>query len=521
MQFPQIASFLSSFVVAGLILVSGTTTAVHAQQRELFATDVEPPAFELNETEIVPVQYETSPPDYNELLRRLERTEAQLQQLQAGQSAAPPAGSPRTFFTGLQERFEAAKDPSITTVDEQTRKTTPTEKPKKWYDRLSIRGYAQFRHNSTVFTKDGSATPQYVGDRSVGEDQNFLIRRARIIISGDVSDHMYVYLQPDFANTPAGSPDGTYFAQIRDWYGDLYIDKNKVYRVRIGQSKIPYGWENMQSSSNRLALDRNDALNSAVKNERDLGLFFYWTPEEAQDLFKFVLDQGLKGSGNYGVFGFGAYNGQGGSLLEQNDNLHLVTRLTWPFRLDNDQIVEIGAQAYTGKYVVLSSPIRPLGIGAATRPLGTLETGNRTGIRDERVAATFVWYPQPLGLQAEWNVGNGPGLNDEQTAVVKRALSGGYVMAMYRQELPDWGVLFPFVRWQYYQGGYKSERNAPFSFIDEWELGLEWQFNPQMEFVAQYTITDRTNTTAMAGAGETSYRQFEGHLLRFQFQINY
>lgn len=459
--------------------------------------------------------------DYAELLRRLERTEERLQQLQAGQTASPGASGPRTFFTAMQERFDAAKDPSITTVDEQTHKAVAAEKAKKWFDRLSIRGYAQFRHNSTVFMKDGSAPPQYVGDRSVGEDQNFLIRRARLIISGDVSDHMYVYIQPDFANTPSGSPDGTYFGQIRDWYGDLYIDKQKVYRVRVGQSKVPYGWENMQSSSNRLALDRTDGINSAVRNERDLGVFFYWTPEEAQDLFKFVLDEGLKGSGNYGVFSFGAYNGQGGSLLEQNDNLHLVTRLAWPFRLDDDQVVELGVQAYTGKYVVLSSPIRPLGLGAATRPLGTLETDNRAGIRDERVAATFVWYPQPFGLQAEWNVGNGPGLNDTQTAVVERALTGGYVMAMYRQELTNWGVMFPFARWQYFKGGYKPERNAPYSFIDEWELGLEWQFNPQMEFTAQYTFTDRTNTTAFAGAGETSYQQFEGHLLRFQFQINY
>jgi hypothetical protein len=38
----------------------------------------------------------------------------------------------------------------------------------------------------------------------------------------------------------------------------------KEYRVRIGQSKVPYGFENLQSSQNRLSLDRNDALNSAV-----------------------------------------------------------------------------------------------------------------------------------------------------------------------------------------------------------------------------------------------------------------
>jgi hypothetical protein len=55
----------------------------------------------------------------------------------------------------------------------------------------------------------------------------------------------------------------------------LSFDAKKEFRVRVGQSKVPYGFENL-SSQNRLTLDRNDALNSAVANERDLGAFFYW-----------------------------------------------------------------------------------------------------------------------------------------------------------------------------------------------------------------------------------------------------
>ena len=237
-----------------------------------------------------------------------------------------------------------------------------------------------------------------------------------MIVSGDVSEHLYVYLQPDFASSVPGSPDANQFCQIRDWYGDVYLDDDKVWRIRVGQSKIPYGWENLQSSSNRLPLDRNDALNSAVRNERDLGVFFYWTPEPAQDLFKYVLDEGLKGSGNYGVFGFGCYNGQGGSFNEQNDNLHIVARLAVPYQFESGQVMEWGLQGYTGQYAVLSSPILPLGVGPATRPLGTLEQGTNE-VLDQRAAATFVWYPQPWGFQTEWNVGRGPALNDDQTEV--------------------------------------------------------------------------------------------------------
>jgi hypothetical protein len=462
----------------------------------------------------------------DDIIERLDRAERELEALKNGTPASTAgegeSGSKKSLGEAVSDRLRQAKDPSITTVDEQTRKSADEkakEKSKKWFERLSIRGYAQFRYNTSLFEEDDSFPIQHAGDRSVGDDQNFLIRRARLILSGDLSDHLYVYLQPDFAAGVPGSTDAAQFTQIRDWYGDIYVDTDKVHRFRVGQSKVPYGWENLQSSSNRLALDRSDGLNSAVRNERDLGIFYYWTPEEGQDLFKEVLDKGLKGSGNYGVFGFGVYNGQGGSFVEQNDDLHLVTRLAVPFQFENEQIMELGIQAYTGKYTVLSSPIRPLGIGSAVRPIGTLETDGRDGIRDERVAGTFVWYPQPLGFQAEWNVGNGPGLNDAQTAVVERALQGGYAMVYYRQEFENKSVVFPFARFNFFRGGYKAERNAPYSDVKEWEMGLEWQLTPQIELTTQYTISDRTNTVAQSVG--RSYGQYEGHLLRTQLQINY
>jgi len=454
-----------------------------------------------------------------EYLERLRAAEDKIRSLESQQTADEQT---RTVVQSLKQRWDTAKDPSITTVEQQTHSTS-TKKPseKKWYDRLSIRGYAQFRLNETLERDEGLAVPQYVGDRSIGEDQSFLIRRARIIISGDVSDRMYVYLQPDFASTPAGSPDANQFAQIRDWYADVYLDDRKVNRLRFGQSKVPYGWENLQSSSNRLAFDRSDGINSAVRNERDLGVFYYWTPEPAQDFFKDVLDQGLKGSGNYGVFGVGVHNGQGGSFNEQNDDVHVVSRLTLPYTFAYGQRCEFGIQGYTGRYTVLSSQIRALGVGPAITPSGTLENNGRRGIKDERVAASFVWYPQPIGFQAEWNVGRGPGLNNAQTAVVERALYGGYIQTMLKYDTNNWGTFFPFIRYSQFQGGYKPERNSPFSNIEEVESGTEWQINPQMELTTAFLLTDRTNTTALSGAGQQSYRQFEGSVLRFQFQINY
>jgi len=334
-----------------------------------------------------------------------------------------------------------------------------------------------------------------------------------------VSDHLALYFQTDFANTPPGSAGPTFFAQLRDLYGDVYLDKTKIHRFRVGLSKVPYGWENLQSSQNRVPLDRTDGINSAVApNERDLGVFYYWTPVAKQKLFKELVDGGLKGSGNYGVFGLGVYNGQGGSQLERNLNLHTVARFTWPFQLPQGQVVEAGIQGYTGDYVVLGTRIRPLGQGSAITPAGT---GGDRGIRDQRIAGSFIWYPQPFGLQAEWNVGEGPGLNDAQTAVGVRGVQGGYVMPMLKFDTDRHGIFTPYARYQYYRGGYRSISNAPFGTHDEWNLGVEWQIRKEMELVAEYSIVDGINLNADIEEGVVSYRNFDGHVLRFQFQMNY
>ena len=305
---------------------------------------------------------EDAPDSLEALLKATEKTDDRLSRIEEG----------------IKKDAEAAKK----------KKEKDAKKEKKWFEKYTIRGYAQFRVND-VFENDGPAKAQSVGDSSIGDNQSFLIRRARLILSGDVSEHLSLYFQPDFASNVPGSSDSNQFAQIRDLYADLYLDDDKEFRFRVGQSKVPYGWENLQSSSNRLPLDRSDSLNSAVRNERDLGIFCYWTPVEVQDTFKYIMDEGLKGSGNYGLAGFGVYNGQGGSFREQNDGLHAVARVAYPFWLNDCQLVEVGMQGYTGKYTgkytVLTSPISPLGVGAARVPASA-----PGGIEDERLAWTFV-----------------------------------------------------------------------------------------------------------------------------------
>ncbi len=397
--------------------------------------------------------------------------------------------------------------------------SVPREGEKKWYEKLSIKGYTQIRFGRTLDTQE--ETPNLFGDRTInGNAENFLIRRARVIISGDVSDHLYVYMQPDFASTPQGSTTSTFFGQLRDLYADVYVDTDKVHRFRVGLSKIPYGWENCQSSQNRIPLDRTDAMNTAVApNERDLGVIYYWTPVEYQKLFATLVRGGMKGSNNFGVFAFGAYDGQGGSVPEANLNLHMVSRLTLPVQLDNGQIVEGSIQGYRGDYVVTGSKIRPLGKGAeGVTPKGT---GGTKGILEQRIAGTFVWFPQPLGFQAEWQIGEGPGLNDKQTEVGVRNLHGGYVMTMYRHETSRCGIFTPYLRYQQYTGGYRNIANAPYGYQRQTDIGVEWQIRKELELVVEYSIVNTPNFSARDTAGAVSYRDFEGSTLRFQLQFNY
>jgi len=70
--------------------------------------------------------------------------------------------------------------------------------------------------------------------------------------------------------------------QMRDLYGDIAVDKDKEFRFRVGQSKVPFGWVNLQSSQNRGPLERPDALNSAAEGERDVGVFFMWAEPAIQ-----------------------------------------------------------------------------------------------------------------------------------------------------------------------------------------------------------------------------------------------
>ena len=373
----------------------------------------------------------------------------------------------------------------------------PPAKPKAWYEKLSLRGYAQLRYNRLLETNEDLTCSQC--DRSIGRNNGFFLRRARLVFSGNVHDRVYVYVQPDYATDAAGNQ---HYLQIRDAYFDLYLDGSRMHRLRLGQSKVPFGFENTQSSSNRLPLDRSDPLNSAVPNERDLGVTYFLTPSAARERFKFLSDSGLKGSGDYGVLAVALYNGQTANRPELNDNLHVAAHVVYPFSVAGGQVVELGVHAYHGRFVIPSSQ----------------RTGGVTGpseFLDERGAASLVLFPQPFGFQAEWNVGRGPEFDPATGSIRTRRLEGGYVQGSYRARFAG-QTLTPFVRMQTYRGGKKLETDARRYDVDEIEGGLEWLPISAFELTASYVASDRrTEDAAAIGKHE------KGQFLRLQAQFNY
>ena len=367
--------------------------------------------------------------------------------------------------------------------------------PKPWFKSLSFRGYTQIRFNGLASNPDLSCDQC---DRSWGGKDEFFIRRARIVLSGNVHDRVAIYIQQDLASSPASGLLN--FAQVRDLYADIFLNNQKTVRIRPGISKIPYGFENLQSSQNRLPLDRNDGLNSAIANERDLGIFLYITPQKIRTRFAMLQNSRYKGSGDYGMIGLGLYNGQTLNKPDLNNNFHTVARFTYPFELANGQIIETGIQGYTGKYVLSSF---------------NSETSHQNEYLDQRIAASLIVYPQPFGFQTEFNMGRGPQFVPEENTVQLNALNGGYIMSMYR--IIHHNMYFmPFARYHWYNGGKKHEADARSYKVSELELGMEWQPIPQLELCIMYVFSDRTHEDF----GLPNNHQ-AGTLIRTQLQFNY
>jgi hypothetical protein len=449
----------------------------------------------------VPAQAQT----VQQLQAQIDELKAVIAEMKAAQQAASTVvATPAPPAPGAQTPAAPVAAPPVQLAAAPVK---PARKP--WYERITLRGYTQMRLTEILSgdrtAPDGVARLRSVHDAGVGDDTGFTFRRIRLVLQGDVSDRLSFYLQPDFATAVSNQSVGERregFLQLRDAYADLFLDSDKRFRLRFGQSKVPFGWENLQSSSNRLPLDRSDGINSAVPSEREIGIIAYYTPASVDRIWKRLGDSGQKLFGNYGAFGIGIFNGQGVGREESNDAVMVTAMGTWPIELGGalrGQVIEIGASAMHNR---VSPEIRSGGVSART-------------FGDDRIGVHAMLYPQPIGFQAEWNWGRGPEYDRQLGAITTRPLNGGYVQTMARIARSPLGPLLPYVRWQRYRGGWKAAVNAPPLDSDETELGIEFQPIGPLELTITYAHAVRSEVD------ERRVGRAEGDLLRTQLQWSY
>ncbi|WP_276309818.1 porin [Phenylobacterium deserti] len=416
---------------------------------------------------------------------------------------APPAETKPATVASLAQSAQAAAAPVAESEEEPS---------KAWYERLRLRGYTQLRYNGFLSgddtAPDGLSRLRSVHDASINESGGFSLRRVRLVLEGDVTDRVSLYLQHDFGaavNNQSGTERRENFGQLRDAYVDVFPTRDRTVRIRFGQSKVPFGWENLQSSSNRLTLDRSDAINSGVPGERDIGVVAYYTPTRVQAIWDRLKENDQKLFGNYGAFGVGVYNGQGTNRTERNNSLMTVAMATWPFELDGlgpmfeGQVLELGGSAMLNKF---RPEIRAGGVSAVDYD-------------DNRVGLHAILYPQPFGIQAEWSGGRGPEFDETTRTIREQSLGGGYVQLMYDMGETAVGRVIPYARWQRYRGGWKASTNAPRLETDEFELGFEWHFMESLELTTAYARMKRREPD------ERRVGRAEGDLIRTQLQWSY
>ena len=390
--------------------------------------------------------------------------------------------------------------------DESFRQNSNPYSVRPWYQNIKINGYMQFRSN--IKSNPDMYCEQC--DATYGGQKGFFIRRMRLKVSGFIHPRVYFYFQGDFAS------DGKNLGQVRDAYADVYLDTNNTLWFRFGQSKVMYGFDNMQSSQNRTPLDRSDPINSAIKNERDLMLSFYYTPIKRRQYFKDLVLKGLKGSGNYGMLSAGIYNGQTANAVvpEDNGSFHTVVHFALPMKTARGQYIETGLHAYYGKYQTVNVTD---GVTASEQygPDGMEISARGAFFEDARIAASFIYYPEPLGIQMEYNVGTGPEYDLTTNSIRNNFLHGGYISLLGNIKTKT-SKLYPFIRLQYYKGGKKFELDARSIDMTEIEIGTEFSPYFPFEFQITYAYAKRNYSDAAMPINNQT-----GHLLRFQFQVNY
>ncbi len=152
----------------------------------------------------------------------------------AATTPSTPGAKDAQKAAGAKAESTAKPDPAFGDALKQSLKD-------KWYERFGVRGYAQLRYSRIL---DNEGADLFVpNDGSVSETSSFLIRRGRVILSGDATERLFVYAQADLNGSIS---TGDFVLSMRDYYADLAFDKDKgkyfdLAHMRIKMIELAFG----------------------------------------------------------------------------------------------------------------------------------------------------------------------------------------------------------------------------------------------------------------------------------------
>ena len=158
-----------------------------------------------------------------------------------------------------------------------------------------VDGYAQFRYEDD----DGT------------DNQQFLMRRTRVNLRGPASERVSYRVEFQLDAKVSGSAAGSK-VQLRTAYADYAMNKGTL---RIGQAKIPWGYELLASVPNLWTAERSLFMDRLFPNQRDIGV--QWS---------------YRSSPSAPQFDVGIFNGTGINASDNNDRKNVMARVDVPVR---------------------------------------------------------------------------------------------------------------------------------------------------------------------------------------------
>jgi hypothetical protein len=181
-------------------------------------------------------------------------------------------------------------DLSSTIKDVQQRLSKVEAEQKKH----KLDGYVQFRYEDD--------------DATAGKEQ-FVVRRARFNVRGPANDRVSYRVEFQLDAKESGKGRGSK-VQLRTAYADYTVPKG---RIRVGQAKIPWGYELLESVPKLWTSERAVFMDRLFPNQRDIGV--QWS---------------YRRSSNAPQLDLGIFNGTGINANDNNDRKNVMARVDFP-----------------------------------------------------------------------------------------------------------------------------------------------------------------------------------------------